>query len=114
MLNRKKNIFLKVFQGDVLEMEHFQKNILFLVFLVFLGTVYISFSYNIIKRVKEIDGLEREIHELRSESINLKNKLKKDTRKFKLESQLSEKGIGISIVPPRVIEVNSDTLKSIY
>lgn len=110
----KKGLLLKILQGDLLEMEIFQKNLLFLGFLAFVGIVYISFSYRTVKLVKEIERLESETRELRSESISLKNQLRQVSRKFQIAERLAGTGMIIPKTPPRVISLSADSLALIY
>jgi hypothetical protein len=108
------NIVLKVLRGDLLEMKSFQRHIPYILFLSGLGVIYIGFSYATVKKVQQIDRLESELRELRSEAISLKNEVKQRTRKFELAARLSEQGLRIATTPPRVVEVAPDSLKRMY
>ncbi len=110
----KKGLLLKILQGDLLEKEVFQKNLIFLSFLAGIGIVYISFSYRTVNMVKQIERLEIELRELRSESVSLKNELRQTSRKFQIAQKLATTGIVIPKTPPRVITLSKDSLNLIY
>jgi cell division protein FtsL len=110
----KKGLLLKILQGDLLEKEVFQKNLLFLTFLAGIGIIYISFSYRTVNLVKQIERLEVELRELRSESISLKNQLRQTSRKFQIAQKLAATGMVIPKTPPRVITLSKDSLDLIY
>jgi len=108
------NIFLKVLRGDLLEMRSFQRHIPYILFVSALGVIYVGFSYATVKKVQQIDRMESELRDLRSEAISLKNEVKQRTRKFELAQQLGVQGLRIATTPPRVVEVSQDSIRKMY
>ena len=69
-----------IFNGSLLTRGIILKNIGFIVWLTFLGIVYIGNSYHAQKVARSINSLQREVKELRAESITTSAELMSASR----------------------------------
>jgi hypothetical protein len=92
--------------GGFLTREDTSRHFPFLLFLAFIGLVYIGNSYYAEKNIRKIERLQREVKELRYEHIYVKSLRVSKSRQSEIARDLSGKGIKESTVPPQKIVVD--------
>lgn len=103
--HREKRVGLKwILDGSFLSRENIRKQFPFLVFLTFLGVVYIFSNNYADKIVIEINKTKKQLEELRFDYITTKAKLMQTSRQSQLVKILAPKGIREALEPPAKIE----------
>jgi N-dimethylarginine dimethylaminohydrolase len=82
------------------------QNGLFIVFLVGLGIIHVANTHLAERSVRNINTKEKELQELRWESMTLKSNLMTDRKQSSLAEKLKETGIEELKVPPQKIIVS--------
>ncbi|MGB4293981.1 MAG: FtsL-like putative cell division protein [Bacteroidales bacterium] len=93
---RKKNSgnFLKdLLSGSTISDRIILKNLGFLIFLTFLGALYIANRFHAEKLVREMNQLQKEVRELRAESLATSAELMKVTRQSEILRQVTQRGL---------------------
>ncbi|MBC35183.1 MAG: hypothetical protein CL663_03950 [Bacteroidetes bacterium] len=93
--------------GDFLTNDTSARQLPFLLFLMFLGILYIANVYYSEANNRDIDNLKKEVKELRFEHISTKSKLMQLSKQSELVKVLKDKGIKESTVPPYKIIVKA-------
>ena len=96
--------FLSLLKGDFLMRNNNQKNVPFILFIVFLLLVNISISFHAVRLVKHINKLEKEIYNSRLVYITMKSDLMHFYQRSVIEEKVLEIGLITSINPPNIIE----------
>lgn len=93
---------IDIINGNFLTKEHSLKQAPFLFFLSLMALLYISNSYYAEKKIREINKVNNELKELRSEYITSKSKLMFITKQSEVAKAAEAMGLSIreSIVPP--------------
>jgi hypothetical protein len=96
--------------GAILTDERVTRQIPFVFFLVFLGLVLITNRNWSEKTIREIEVLQDNIKELRSESITNSAKLMNVSRPSEVVSRIKEAGLGLEepIKPPQKLRVKKE------
>jgi len=107
--------FMEVISGDFLAQENVTKNLPYLLFLVFLGLVYIGNGYMAENTVRDINRLGSELKELRSEYITTRSDLMYTTKQSELVKIIQERSLGLeeSFEPPRKVVVTQQEWEAI-
>ena len=71
----------EVLGGDVLEREFISKNLALIVWVVVWIFVYMSYGYDAFAQLKEIETLQKELLQVRNESLNQANELVEKSRR---------------------------------
>ena len=97
-----------VLDGSVLTNEWFVKQLPYIIFLVVLAFVYIGNRYHAEKIVRRNIELQKEINDLRAESITVAAELMLISKQSEVAKQVKERGLELeeSVVPPKKIVVN--------
>ncbi|HOU30811.1 MAG TPA: FtsL-like putative cell division protein [Bacteroidales bacterium] len=93
---KKKNSgsFLKdLLSGSTISDKIILKNLRFLIFLTFLGALYIANRFHAEKLVREMSQLQKEVRELRAESLATSAELMKATRQSEILRQVTQRGL---------------------
>jgi hypothetical protein len=99
--------FRNILGGSFLTNAKTTKNFPFLLFLAFLGLIYIGNSFYAEKNIRKVERMQKELRELRYKHISTRAKLMQRSRQSKVASILENKGIKESTVPPKkIIELN--------
>ena len=93
---------IDIINGNFLTKEHSLKQAPFIFFLSLMALLYISNSYYAEKKIREINKVNNELKELRSEYITSKSKLMFITKQSEVAKAAETMGLSIkeSIVPP--------------
>lgn len=105
---RSKGSFLvRILGGNFLARETVVRSLPFLLFLTFLGIVYIANTYYAEKMVRINDRTIRELKELRYEHITIKSELMTLSKQSEVVKRLEGTGVKESVVPPEKIFIKS-------
>ena len=112
---KRSNPFMDVVTGRVLSQDAVIRHLPYILFLVFLGIVYIANGYLAESSVRKINRLEKEIEELRSEQISIKSELSNTIIESELKEILSERQMGLveSFEPPKKITLEESEMEEI-
>lgn len=104
---RKKPGVSSLLGGTILTDERITRQFPFVVFLVFLGFMLITNRYRSEKVIREIEVLQGNIDDLRSQSITNSAKLMQMSKPSDVTKRVREAGLGLDerIRPPVIIEV---------
>ncbi len=91
--------------GEIFTQEGFLKNLPFILFLSFLGVLYIGNGYSAIGTIRRLAKTNMELKELRSEYITLKSELNFKSKQSQVEERAAHYGIQQSKNPPLKIEL---------
>lgn len=103
MLNSKMKVGRSVsgfLDGRFFSRENLAKQIPFILYITFLGVLYIANSYNAEKTIIEIGKTKKEIEELRYAYITTKSELMFHSKQSEVAYKLKNSGIKESLVPP--------------
>ena len=103
----------EVMSGEVFGSEQLIKHLPFVVFLVFLGLIYIGIGFSAEGSVRQINKDKSELKEMRSEYITIKSDLMYATKQSELIKILHQRGLTLeeSFQPPKKIEITEDQLE---
>lgn len=94
--------------GQFLSREGFLNQLPFIAFLFGLGLVYITNHFNAEKVLRETQKLEKELHELRAESITRASNLMYISKQSQVSKLVKDRNLGLeeAVTPPRQIIVD--------
>jgi len=108
---RKKGVLAKslsaVFSGTFLTNESTLKHVPFLLFLVLVAIFYIANGYYADDKIREVNKINNELKELRSEYISTKSDLMFVSKQSEVAKAAEPMGIKEPVVPPMKIEIDS-------
>jgi hypothetical protein len=93
--------------GSFLTRSWFMRSLPFIIFLLFLGVVYITNIFHVERTKRQIDDLEEQLRELRYEYITSRSKLMYESKPSEISLKLKETGISESLDPPKKIIINN-------
>lgn len=93
--------------GNFLSRDAFLKQLPFIVYLTVLGLIYITNHFNAEKVLRETQKLEKELHEMRAESITRASYLMEISKQSQVSSRVKERNLGLeeAVTPPHQIIV---------
>jgi hypothetical protein len=103
----KKKIRIKeLIDGTFLVRENMLRQLPFLLFLTFLGVVYIANRFHAEHMVREINDLKTEVGNLRSEQITITSELMNISRPSEVAALVQSKGLNLkeSVEPPKKLK----------
>ena len=94
--------------GNFLSREGFLNQLPFILYLAFLGLIYITNHFNAEKVLRETQKLEKELHEMRAESITRTSILMDNSKQSKVAERVKERNLGLeeATTPPQQIIVD--------
>lgn len=112
---KKQNPVAALLSGNLLTQDTVVKHLPYLLFLSFLGLVYIANGYLAESSVRRINKIQLEIKELRSEQISIKSELNNTIIESELKKIIAgrEMGLNESFEPPKKIVVESSEMEDI-
>lgn len=112
---RKKGVLAKalssVFSGTFLTSESSLKHVPFILFLALIAILYIANGYYADDKIREVNKINNELKELRSEYISTKSDLMFVSKQSEVAKAAEPLGIKEPIVPPMIIEIDSAKTK---
>ena len=111
----KSNPIAALLSGRLLTQDAVIKHLPFLLFVAFIGLVYIANGYLAESSVRKINRTQQEIKELRSEQISMKSELNNTIIKSELMKIIQQRNMGLdeSYDPPKKIVLQSSELEEI-
>lgn len=103
----KKISIKKLTSGNFLSREGFLNQLPFILYLSVLGLIYITNHFNAEKVLRETQKLEKELHEMRAESITRASYLMEISKQSQVSNLVKERNLGLeeAVTPPRQIIV---------
>jgi hypothetical protein len=95
----------ELLDGTILVRENVLKQLPFLLFLTFLGIIYIGNRFHAERMVRKISEMKTEVGNLRSEEITITSELMNISRPSEVAALVASKNMGLkeSMVPPKKI-----------
>jgi hypothetical protein len=93
----------ELIDGTILVRENMIRQLPYLLFLTFLGVIYIGNRFHAEKMVRQINDLKTEVGNLRAEQITITSELMNISRPSEVASLVESKGLGLkeSLEPPK-------------
>lgn len=112
---QKRNVIAMLLSGRLLTQDTVVKHLPYLLFLAFIGLVYIANGYLAESSVRRINQTQQEIKELRSEQISIKSELNNTIIESELNKIIEERELGLteSFDPPKKIILESGEISEI-
>lgn len=107
------NFFVSLISGNFLAKENVVSSLPFVFYLTLLGILYIANGYNAEKLVRELDQVNDDLKELRSEYITIKSDLNYESKQSQVAEKTEAFGVMESIVPPTKIKLSKKEIESI-
>lgn len=105
--------WMSIISGNFLAKENVVKSLPFVFYLTLLGILYIANGYNAEKLVRELDDVNDELKELRSEYITIKSDLNFESKQSQVAEKTEKFGVMESTVPPTKIIISKEELEKI-
>jgi len=111
----KSNPIAALLSGRLLTQDAVIKHLPFLLFIAFIGLIYITNGYLAESSVRKINRTQQEIKELRSEQISMKSELNNTIIESELMKIIQDRNMGLdeSFDPPKKIVLESSQLEEI-
>ncbi len=107
------NFFVSLISGNFLAKENVVSSLPFVFYLTLLGILYIANGYNAEKLVRELDQVNDDLKELRSEYITIKSDLNYESKQSQVAEKTEAFGVMESIVPPTKIKLSKKEIENI-
>lgn len=85
----------EVLGADILEREIFTRNILLIVWIVFLLFVYMSYGYDALAQLKNIETLQKELVKVKNESLNQSVELVTKSRRANINEMVEKRKLNL-------------------
>jgi hypothetical protein len=111
----KRNPVADLLSGRMLTQDAVVKHLPYLLFLAFIGILYIANGYLAESSVRKINRTQQEIKELRSEQISMKSELNNTIIESELNRIIQQRNLGLteSFDPPKKIVLESSEMDEI-
>ena len=86
---------MHILGGDILKDDFIVKHTKMIVLVVLLLFFYISNRYTCITKLREIDRLQKQLIEVKSEALDLSAELTSNTRPSQVEELIKRQGLGL-------------------
>ncbi len=108
-VNKMRRGFLSIISGGFLAEDNALSSLPFLLYVAFLGMLYIANGYYAHNRLKDLDSLDNSITELRTQYIIAKDKLMYLSKESEVNNAASDMGLKESVIPPnKIVVYNTD------
>ncbi|UOB18497.1 FtsL-like putative cell division protein [Abyssalbus ytuae] len=102
-----KESLIDILKVKFLISEDAVKNWKFIIFTSLLAVIMITSSHSIDKKVFEIDSLNDEVLELKSEFVDVRSKVQQLKLESNITQKVKDKGLVASVIPPKKIKVTN-------
>jgi hypothetical protein len=104
--NRNKIRFKELIDGTILVRDNMIRQLPYIVFLTFLGIIYIGNRFHAERMVRQINKLKIEVVDLRAEQITTTSELMNISRPSEVAALVEGKGLGLkeSMEPPKKLK----------
>lgn len=104
--------FLSVISGGFLADEKALSSLPFLLYIAFLGMLYIANGYYAHNRLKDLDSLDNSITELRTQYIIAEDKVMYLSKESELDKATDKMDLKESVIPPsKIVVYNTNSKK---
>lgn len=105
-----KNTFKNVIDGSILTREGVIDQLPYVLFLALVAVIYIGNRYQAERIVRESIQIQKELKELRAESITMASRLMYMSKQSEVAKLVNRHNLGLeeAVEPPRKLLVNSD------
>ena len=102
---RKRNL-LYILSGGILKEDFVVKHTRMIILIVILLVLFIGNRYTCLNKLREIDRLQRELQEIKNESIHISSQLTGRNRRSQIEQLVKSKGLEIESAqtPPYILK----------
>lgn len=97
-----------ILKGKLFDADFLIQNIKLISLLVALAFVSAFSSHMLDQKIYEIDRLQKQVRELKSEFVSVRTQLMNRRMSSKLQEEVREMGLETSTVPPHVIKVKKE------
>ncbi|MDK2970209.1 MAG: hypothetical protein PWQ65_1316 [Bacteroidota bacterium] len=107
-LDRIRKSFVHVFGGSVLTEGVFVRNLRFIITLLFIMFIFISYRYSVLRKMAEVESLERQLKDAKYEALSISAELTKASRQSEIEQRIAREGLDLKVSdqPFYVIKAN--------
>ncbi len=95
--DRIRKSFVRVFGGDILTENFIINNMRFFIVLLIVIFVFISHRYTYLQKMSEIEKLQRELKDVKYESLTISSNLTEASRQTEIENLIAIYGLEIKI-----------------
>lgn len=107
--NKVKSGFVSIISGGFLVGENALSSLPFLLYVAFLGMLYIANGYYAHNRLKDLDAIDKNITELRTQYIIAKDKLMYLSKESEVNKATDAIGLKEAVIPPgKIVVYNND------
>lgn len=99
------SLFADLLNGNILTKESFLDHLPYILFLAILALTYIANGFLAEQNIRQLNRVNNELKELRSEYITIKSELMYKSKQSELARIIEERGLGLkeSFEPPKKI-----------
>lgn len=99
------NLVIQVITGNILTRDSIVNQMPFMLYLSLLAVMYIGYGYYGEKTIRELDKVDRQLKEIKSEYTTTSTKLEVLRQQSKVAEEIEKMGLEESRVPPKKIVV---------
>lgn len=105
---KESNILKEIIDGSLLTKDSLVKQLPFILFLILLTFLYIANRYHAEKLARDTARVQKEIRELRSESISIASEYMYLTKQSEIQVLINKKKLGLvqNNEPPKVVKID--------
>lgn len=110
-LDRIRKSFVHVFGGSVLTEGVFVRNLRFIIALLLIIFVFISYRYSVLRKMSEVESLERQLKDAKYEALSISAELTKASRQSEIEQRVAKEGLDLKVSNQPFYMIKADKQK---
>lgn len=110
-LDRIRKSFVHVFGGSVLTEGVFVRNLRFIIALLLIIFVFISYRYSVLRKMAEVESLERQLKDAKYEALSISAELTKASRQSQIEQRIVKEGLDLKVSDQPCYVIKADKQK---
>ncbi|PLB86467.1 hypothetical protein C0T31_05415 [Dysgonamonadaceae bacterium] len=110
-LDRIRKSFVHVFGGSVLTEGVFVRNLRFIIALLLIIFVFISYRYSVLRKMAEVESLERQLKDAKYEALSISAELTKASRQSQIEQRIAKEGLDLKVSNQPFYVIKADKQK---
>jgi len=110
-LDRIRKSFVHVFGGSVLTEGVFVRNLRFIITLLFIMFIFISYRYSVLRKMAEVESLERQLKDAKYEALSISAELTKASRQSQIEQRIAKEGLDLKVSNQPFYVIKADKQK---
>ncbi len=110
-LDRIRKSFVHVFGGSVLTEGVFVRNLRFIIALLLIIFVFISYRYSVLRKMAEVESLERQLKDAKYEALSISAELTKASRQSQIEQRIAKEGLDLKVSDQPCYVIKADKQK---